>query len=217
MTFVEATAHAELVVTGGQVNQGSLTDRALREPLTSYVLPRLDLCSLASLSCTCRAMREQAYLQDDWWSRSAAGFLPLQHPSVAGYSRTAIQDLMQRRSNIICDQADSRLVLDDREPVQGLFSPCSNLIAVVSYKHITVYNTHSGQQAWQRDLHLLKGDDGLVLKGFEGFQAFEQFSFEAFHFDSVCLTAFATSFDYHIEPEDHFVLVTLNAQTACRW
>ena len=139
------------------------------------MLPRLNLKDLISVSCTCKALRDAAYLRDEPWRRAASEFLPPAHPSCAGLSRTAVQQVLQQRvaarRNVIAGRTGASLeIFTGPRTVSKLqWSVCGNFVAVLTDEtylddasRLSLYSAPDGAQLWQQELNFIKESCGLL-------------------------------------------------------
>ncbi|KAK9807995.1 hypothetical protein WJX73_001197 [Symbiochloris irregularis] len=88
---------------GAGAGQHMFTSPDFTDALVSRVLPLLSVRDLVALTCTCKGIRALLLQQQDLWQTACADNLPPEHPSLSGLTPTALQSLMQRRSEARMD------------------------------------------------------------------------------------------------------------------
>ncbi|KAK9799339.1 hypothetical protein WJX73_007054 [Symbiochloris irregularis] len=122
-----------------RVNRLEIFSPELSEVFAVSMLPHLSLRSLVAVTCTCKALRDTAYLRDDPWRAAATRHLPPQHPSLAGKTREAVQRLLQQRLearkavSFARDASTVELLKDCPEASKLQFSADGELIAALLY------------------------------------------------------------------------------------
>ncbi|KAK9795909.1 hypothetical protein WJX73_008129 [Symbiochloris irregularis] len=144
---------ADTQAQGGKASQHLLESADLQEILAYHSLPLLSLRDLATVACTCTALRDLAYRRDELWRSCAAEchslLPPLLMSRLPGMQRVEVQDLLQRRHQV----------------QHLLFSPDSRRLAIVTAQQLTMFSVPSGQQLWPgRDLASISEENDMERK-----------------------------------------------------
>lgn len=106
-----------------------MESQEVQHALAGHALPLLSLHDLASLTCTCAALRDLVYQQSHLWGPAAVAILPPQLAHLPDMDRAAVQTLMQRRAdakhNLMSGKLHSMKLLTDSEDMMQVlqFSP----------------------------------------------------------------------------------------------
>ncbi|KAK9802988.1 hypothetical protein WJX73_004460 [Symbiochloris irregularis] len=110
----------------------------LQEVFAEHMIPHLSLRSLMAVACTCKALRNCAYLRDEPWRLAAPAQLPPGHPPLS-------QDLDRAG----CGKFVAALMYDDQTH---------------EWSHISIFSVHDGTQLWQMKLSSIKESFALPVE-----------------------------------------------------